>query len=123
MDCVFSADWLPLVTAPTFLEALAKLEDFLATLPAEMIGRNTVWADAIYSALEQLHEMRVERKDYGATQRQFAALPKTFQDVLDQALRPASEPTAAVRQSGMPLFVLEEYHPSGTGRSHGSSAN
>ncbi len=37
MDCVFSADWLPLVTAPTFLEALAKLERMLGALGSARI--------------------------------------------------------------------------------------
>lgn len=106
MHYVFSTEWLPLETAPTFLEALTKLEVLLTALPGDMIGRDTIWSSAVWSALEHLREVKTASAGYGDTEGRFDTLPKTFQDVLDR-----TPPThAPSKPSGPPLILLDEFH-------------
>lgn len=79
MDYVFSADWLPYVTGRTLIEAMQKLEDRLAALPAAELSRNGRWASLVGDAVQALADATHGRSYYGDKQPEaLAGLPATF---------------------------------------------
>lgn len=91
MDYVFSADWLPYVTGQTLIEAMQKLEDRLAALPAVELSRNSRWASLVSEAIQALADATHGRSYYGDKQpAPLADLPATF----GAALAAAQDETA-----------------------------
>jgi hypothetical protein len=79
MDYVFSADWLPYVTGQTLIEAMQKLEDRLAALPAAELSRNGRWASLVNDAIQALADATNGRSYYSDKQpAALVDLPATF---------------------------------------------
>jgi len=80
MDYVFSADWLPYVTARTLTEAMQKLEERLATLPQDQLSRKSPWASLVSDAVQALTDATQGKSFYGdESPERLADLPATFQ--------------------------------------------
>lgn len=75
----FVADWLPLVTGRTLIEAMTNLETVLANLPAEHRTRDSDWANAVTRALEDLQNAHHESIKSGRMiESCMAALPSSY---------------------------------------------
>lgn len=83
MDYVFSADWLPYVTGRTLADAMQNLEERLALLPPDQLGRNSKWASLVSDAIVALRDATEGRSWYGDKKPEsLADLPKTFDAAL-----------------------------------------
>lgn len=80
MDFIESAEWLPYVTAPTFTEALEKLEERLAALPPDQLNRRSDWARVVRLAVDDLFDAFRGRSFYldGENPKPLDPLPKTL---------------------------------------------
>lgn len=76
-DYIETTNWLPFVTGGNFIKALNTLEEFLATLPQEILSYDSVWSFSINQSLENLIEMRMTGQF-----NLYAPLPKTFVDLI-----------------------------------------
>ena len=75
----FVADWLPLVTGRTLIEAMTNLETVLASLPTEQRTRDSDWANAVSKAFEDLQNAHRESIKSGRMiESCLAALPRSF---------------------------------------------
>lgn len=80
MDYVSSAGWLPYVTGRTLAEAMRKLEERLALLPADQISRNSRWAGLVSEAIDALSNATRGRSWYGGNAPEpLDDLPATFE--------------------------------------------
>ena len=84
-DYLTSVDWLPFVTASSFTDALDNLEDRLSKIPAEHLGRSTIWSNAVGSAIEHLREVSKSSTDYGDMEGKFYQLSNDYEKVWEQA--------------------------------------
>jgi hypothetical protein len=82
MDYVDSAKWMPYATGSTLIDAMAKLEAILATLPADQLARGTDWSRLVYEAIDNLGRARHSSKEYGEIAGKLSPLPETFEDAL-----------------------------------------
>lgn len=80
-DYIEQTNWLPFVTGRDFIEALNELEKLLASLPSDMLCRDSIWSNSIHQALENLQEMR-RSNAYDL----YGSLPKTFNDLLSNPI-------------------------------------
>lgn len=82
MEYVSSADWLPYVTAPTFLAAISTLEERLASLPEDQLKRGSDWERMVSDAVDALRDATRNRSWYATDSnevpRALAPLPETF---------------------------------------------
>lgn len=81
MDFIERAQWLPYVTAPTFLEALQKLEERLASLPQDQLTRGSHLNILVNDAVDTLFDAFRGRSWYsdGATPTTLVPLPETLE--------------------------------------------
>lgn len=77
-----STEWLPIVAGDTFIEALGNLEQRLSALPPEMLSSTSIWATAVYDALDHLRDIQRLHSGYGATDGHFRQLPNTFKELM-----------------------------------------
>lgn len=84
MEYLFSAEWLPYVTGRTLHEAMTKLEEFLASLPADQLSRSSDWASMVYEAIHDLRIANREATDYGDLSGRLSNLPRTFEEALSK---------------------------------------
>ena len=83
MDYVFSANWLPYVTGRTLHEAMATLEERLASLPSDQLDRSSDWTLMVSAAISHLRDQSGNANDYGSIQGKLQTLPEGF----DEAIR------------------------------------
>jgi hypothetical protein len=84
-EYVLATEWLPVVTAPSLLEALSALEDRLASLGDAELCRSSTWGTGVWDALEHLRDVRRASANYGGTDGHFRALPVTLQTLREQS--------------------------------------
>lgn len=78
MDYMLYTNWLPYVTAPTFVEAMQKLEDRLSSIPQDQINRNSQWAKLVSKAIDDLGDATRGRSMYDNQPDFLDDLPKDF---------------------------------------------
>lgn len=81
MEYVSSVNWLPMVTGRTLMEAMAGLEERLATLPQDQLNRGSDWVSAVTCALERLRDEYNASRDYGDLDGRLPTLPTAFADL------------------------------------------
>lgn len=74
--------WLPLVTGRDLLGALTSLEQRLATIPADLLGRGSDWTELVSNAFEHLRDVQREHSGYGAADGHYVPLPVTLDEAL-----------------------------------------
>lgn len=87
MDSAYSyfldpnANWLPIVIAPSFIEALAALEARLAALPPDFISTDS-WSYATFQVIEHVRTVRKKTSEnYAETNGKYKPLPTDFNDI------------------------------------------
>ncbi|HAU1718717.1 TPA: hypothetical protein JBI80_15285 [Legionella pneumophila] len=53
-----TTNWLPFVTGNDFIDAMNTLENLLATIPSNMLHKDSTWSSSISTVLSNLQEMR-----------------------------------------------------------------
>ncbi|HIF0302636.1 TPA: hypothetical protein ACXYLJ_002942 [Legionella pneumophila] len=76
-DYFDTTDWLPFVTGNDFIDAMNKLETLLATIPSDMLRRDSTWSSAIHQVLSNLQEMR-QYNNFNL----YPSLPRTLNELL-----------------------------------------
>ncbi len=77
-DFVLSADWLPIVTGRTLVEAMSTLETRLAGLPSEQMVRASDWARSVSDAFNYLSRASRKCQDYGEMDGKLKPLPEKY---------------------------------------------
>ncbi|MDH0734784.1 hypothetical protein [Achromobacter spanius] len=81
-EYVFSVSWLPMLTGRTLNEAMAALEEKLASLPQDQLNRGSEWAAAVQRAIEDLRDSWEAADAYGDLDGKLPTLPAKFNDLV-----------------------------------------
>lgn len=77
-DFILDAEWLPILTGRTLIEAMTELEARLSALPPEQVARSSDWSGAVSDALDYLRRANDECRGYGAMDGRLQPLPKVY---------------------------------------------